>query len=144
VNRGIMTQNAFIGKTQAPTEPELLAALGSAKPIWDQLLNQLEREHGANTREWKCYSPKAGWSLRLKRKARTIVWLGPRKDSFLVAFILSDKALQSARATKLPARILRAIATAPRYPEGNGVRFVMKTARDISAAKALAGIKVAN
>jgi hypothetical protein len=97
-----MSANAFIGKLAAPTNHELATALGVAKPVWDQLLAELAGELGVNLHEWNSYSPKAGWSLRVKRKARTIVWLGPREDAFIAAFILGDKAVRSACATKLP------------------------------------------
>ena len=94
--------------------------------------------------EWNCYSPKAGWSLRVKRKARTIVWLGPREGSFIAAFILGDKAMQAARASKLPKRIVKVIDEASKYPEGTGFRVPMKTPKDIPVVKALAAIKIAN
>jgi hypothetical protein len=108
------------------------------------LLADLEREFGVNVREWNSYSPKAGWSLRLKRKARTIVWLGPREDSFIAAFILGDKAMRAARAAKLPQRIVKIMNEAPKYPEGTGVRIALKTPKDLAAVKTLAAIKLAN
>jgi hypothetical protein len=139
-----MSQNAFIGKVKKPTDGELTAALGPARTTWDQLLAELDREYGANVLEWNSYSPKAGWSLRVKRKARTIVWLGPRKGSFFAAFILGDKAMQAALAGKLPQRIVKIMNEAPKYPEGTGVRIPVKTLKDIAAVGVLAAIKLAN
>jgi hypothetical protein len=139
-----MTPNAFIGKLTVPTDPELATALGNAKSVWDQLLAELEQDFGLKVREWKCYSPKTGWSMRVKRKERTIVWLGPHEGSFQVVYILGDKAMQAARATKFPARIVKAIAEAPKYMEGSGVRLTMKTPRDVPAVKRLAAIKIEN
>jgi hypothetical protein len=136
--------NAFIGKTTAPTDAELSAALGDARPAWDQLLAELAGELGVNVREWSSYSVKAGWSLRLKRKSRTIVWLGPRAGAFLVAFILGDKAMRAAKASKLPRRIVEIMNEAPKYPEGTGVRMVIKAVKDLAAIKTLAAIKLAN
>ena len=139
-----MSPNAFIGKAEQPTDEDLNAALGPAKATWDQLLDDLAREHGANVREWNSYSLKAGWSLRVKRKARTIVWLGPREGSFIAAFILGDQAMQAARAGKLPQRIVKILNEAPKYPEGTGVRITLKTPKDLAAVMALAAIKLAN
>jgi hypothetical protein len=139
-----MSPNAFIGKAEKPTDGELTAALGPARTTWDQLLAALAQEYGANIHEWNCYSPKAGWSLRVKRKARTIVWLGPREGSFMAAFILGDKAMQAARASKLPQRIVKIMNAAPKYPEGTGVRITLKTPKDLTAVKTLAAIKLAN
>ena len=139
-----MSPNAFIGKAKKPTDGELAAALGPTKAIWDQLLAELDREFGVNINEWNSYSPKAGWSLRVKRKARTIVWLGPREGCFIAAFILGDKAMRAARAGKLPQRIVKIMEEAPKYPEGAGVRLEVKAPKDIEAVKKLAAIKLAN
>ena len=139
-----MSPNEFIGKTKQPTDGELTAALGPARATWDQLLADLALEYGANVQEWNSYSPKAGWSLRVKRKARTIVWLGPRAGSFIAALILGDKAMRAARAGKLPQRIVKIMDAAPKYPEGTGVRITLKTPKDLAAVMALAAVKLAN
>ena len=139
-----MTPNAFIGKTEKPTDAELTAALGPARVVWDQLLEELDREFGVNVHEWNSYSPKAGWSLRVKRKARTIVWLGPRAGAFVAAFIFGDQAMRAARAGKLPQRIVKIMNEAPKYPEGTGIRIALKTPKDVTGIKMLAAIKIAN
>lgn len=134
-------QNAFLGKTTRPSDSDLGKALGRAKPLWDQLVAELASEHDVTTQEWKSYSAKLGWSLRLKRGTRTIVWLAPCAGCFQVLFTFGEKALTAIRQTALPARVRRALDEAPKYPEGTGVRFQITTAKDIAAVKALAGIK---
>ena len=114
--------NAFIGKSKKPTHAELAAALGPAKTAWDQLLTELEEDYGVNVHEWRCYSPKWGWSLRAKRKKRTIVWLSPHAGCFTVLFILGDKAMRAARQVRFPQRIVKVMKEAPKYPEGTGIR----------------------
>ena len=139
-----MRPNAFINHPNQPAERLLAAALGPAKAVWDQLLAELEKEHGVNIREWRCYSPKWGWSLRAKRKARTIVWLSPSEGCFTVLFILGDKAMKAARQVRFPQRIVKVMNEAPKYPEGTGVRLEVKSSRDIGSLKQLAAIKLAN
>jgi hypothetical protein len=139
-----MTTNAFINKPKQPTEPELAAALGPAKAVWNQLLTDLAQECEANIREWKCYSPKWGWTLRVKRKARTIVWLAPCPGYFQVAFIFGDKAMRAARQSKWPQRVIKVLDEAPKYPEGTGVRLQVKSSKDLGTLKKLAAIKLAN
>jgi Protein of unknown function (DUF3788) len=131
-------------RTKPPTNAELAAALGPAKATWDQLLADLAQEFGVNVHEWSSYSPKAGWSLRVKRKKRTVVWLGPRTRSFMAAFILGEKAMRAARQTKLPQRVVKVLDEAPKYPEGTGVRLGVKTPKDVETVKRLAAIKLAN
>lgn len=135
-------QNPFVGKTTRPSDADLEKALGRAKPLWDQLVAELASEHDVTNREWKSYSPKNGWSLRLMRGNRTIVWLAPYAGAFQVLFILGEKALTAIREAALPARVLRTLDEAPKYPEGTGLRFEIKTADDIAAVKTLAAIKL--
>jgi hypothetical protein len=139
-----MPANAFINKPGSPTEAELAAALGPAKAAWDQLLTDLAQELDVNVHEWKCHSPKWGWSLRVKRKARTIVWLSPSESCFTVLFILGDKAVRAARQSKLPQRIVEALDAAPKYPEGTGIRLQVNSSRTVGTLKKLAAIKLAN
>ncbi len=134
--------NAFLGKSTRPSDSDLQRALGRAKPLWDELIGRLASEQDVSNQEWKSYSAKSGWALRLKRGQRTILWLTPSDGLFQVLFILSDKALGDAREERLPARVLRMLDEAPRYPEGTGVRLCIKAARDMPVVMKLAEIKV--
>jgi hypothetical protein len=135
-----MSPNAFIGRTKPPTDEELSTELGAARALWDELLTEL----ALPIQEWNSYSPKAGWSLKLKLKKRTIVYLAPCHGSFRVAFVLGDKAMEAARQVKLPKAVLKIIDEAPHYPEGTGVRLEIAARKDLAAVKKLAEVKLAN
>ena len=135
-----MSPNAFIGRTKPPTDEELSTELGAARALWDELLTEL----ALPIQEWNSYSPKAGWSLKLKLKKRTIVYLAPCHGSFRVAFVLGDKAMEAARQLKLPKAVLKIIDEAPRYAEGTGVRLEIRARKDLAAVKKLAAVKLAN
>jgi hypothetical protein len=137
--------NAFIGKTEPPSPEELAGVLGPSEMPWNEFVEWMAAELGVTTREWKGVNPKKyGWTLRLKIKARNIVYLGPSTGCFQVAFVLGDRALKAARETRFPASVTQAIAEAPHYPEGMGLRLVVKSAKDLPAIRRLAEIKVAN
>lgn len=138
-----MLPNAFIGKSHPPADAELAEALGPAKTLWDRLLANLADELQLTVQEWNSYSPKAGWSLRLKHKDRNIVYLGPCKGAFRVAFVLGDKAVAAARQSDLPPGMIKTISEAKRYPEGTAVRIEIMKAKDIATVTKLAGIKLA-
>jgi hypothetical protein len=139
-----VSPNAFIGKAKKPTDAELATALGPAKAIWDQLLADLADECGIVDQEWNSYSPKAGWSLRLKHEQRNIVYLSPRQGCFLASFALGDKAMQAARQCKFSPTVIKIINEAKKYAEGTGVRLQVKAPKDIESVKKLAAIKLAN
>lgn len=139
-----MLPNAFINQTEKPTDDELSAALGPSRALWDQLLAELAGELDVTIQEWNSYSPKAGWSLRLKREKRTILYLSPCRGSFRAAFALGDKAVEAARRRRLPKRVIRIIDEAKRYAEGTGVRIDVNRPPDIALVKKLAVLKLEN
>ncbi len=141
---GATPANAFVGWTAKPSDTDVEKALGPAKAVWDRLLAELATEDGVTIQEWTSYSPKAGWSLRLKRGKRTIVWLSACEGCFRVMFILGEKALVAARGSGLSATGQRALDEAVKYPEGTGVRLLVKAAKDIPTIRKLAVAKLEN
>ena len=138
-------RNAFLGKKQQPSAEELASALGPAAGLWNELVEWMAANVGAAVQEWKgVYVDKYGWSLTLKLKKRTIVYLAPCTGCFRAAFTLSKKAVQAARAARLPKRVREALEEAPRYPEGTGLRLMVKKAADLGPIRKLAEIKSAN
>jgi Protein of unknown function (DUF3788) len=137
--------NAFVGKKTVPTEKELATVLGDTKPIWDQLITCLHSEEfKVRDGEWKCPAPKYGWSLRLKRARRNIVYLIPQTERFSVAFALGKNAVNAAKASDLPDEIKRLIDSSPVYPEGTGVRFEVRSLEDVATVVKLARLKLEN
>lgn len=137
--------NAFIRKKEKPSPEELSSALGPSAKAWSEFVAWMASTLGVATQEWKgvCVS-KYGWALRLKLKARNIVYLAPCNGCFRVAFVLGDRAIEAAKAAHFPVAVAKAIVEAPHYPEGTGLRLVVKTARDLAAIRKLAAIKLAN
>jgi hypothetical protein len=140
----MMLPNAFINQTEKPTDDELSAALGPTRALWGQLLAELAGELDVTIQEWNSYSPKAGWSLRLKREKRTILYLSPCRGSFRAAFALGDKAVEAARRSRLPKRVIRIIDEAKRYAEGTGVRIDVNRPPDVALVRKLAVLKLEN
>jgi hypothetical protein len=133
--------NAFIGETKPPSSRALHAMLGPSAAGWSELIAWLTQK-GIECDNWSSVSPKYGWSLRPLLKKRTILWMGPCKDCFRVSFALSDKAVATALASKLPKALHEQIASARRYAEGTPVRLVVKSARDLAPVRALVEIKL--
>jgi hypothetical protein len=135
--------NAFTGRTKAPTDRDVAAALGDAKPVWDSIVAGMAEELGLD-REWKTYGVKFGWALRLKKGKRNIVHIGPCEGSFTVLFILGERALSAARASGRSRAWAKLLDDAPHYPEGTGIRLDVRSAKDVAVVKKLAKIKLDN
>jgi len=138
-----MLPNRFIGKRTKPSDRELSDVLGPARALWDRLLAELSAEQKITGQEWSSYSPKAGWSLKVKLGSRTILYLSPHKSSFGASFALGEAAVKAALNSGLPAPTLKIIRQAKRYAEGTGVRLEVMSAKDINTVVKLAAAKLA-
>jgi hypothetical protein len=137
--------NAFVGKANQPSDTEVASVLGPAAPLWSELIEEVSSDGGSLTQEWKgIVVHKYGWSLRLKQKSRNIIFMSPCHNCFRVAFTLSDKAVAAAKEAHLPKAVSHALATAPRYPEGTGLRLTVNRPADLPAIRKIARIKLAN
>lgn len=139
-----MNPNAFIGRAKPPRDADLAAALGGAKPLWDEIVVAMAGELGLAPSDWKNYGPKHGWALKLQRGKRTIVHLAPCTGSVHVVFILGERAVAAARAARLGATATKLLDAAPRYPEGTGVRIDLTRPRQLPLVRKLARIKLEN
>jgi hypothetical protein len=135
--------SVFDDKHTPPTPASLHDALGKAASAWTILKDAVSQDCAPVQEEWGFAGAQFGWSLRLKRGKRVIVYLTPCKGHFLASFALGDKACAAASAARLPARILDLIARAPKYAEGRGVRIPVRTERDTAAVRSLVAIKLA-
>jgi hypothetical protein len=101
-------------------------------------------KQGAVEQEWKSSSAKYGWSLLLKKKKRTILYIGPCDGCFRASLVLGDRAVAAARQSDLSSSALKLLDEAPRYAEGTGLRLIVKSLKDLPTIRKLALIKLAN
>lgn len=139
-----MLTNAFVGKAQKPSEAEVATELGSTKAFWDRLLTTLAKQYDSGVQEWSSYSRKAGWSLKVKHKERTILYLTPSRGCFMASFALGEKAVDAARNADLPSRAVNVIKQAKKYAEGTAVRIEVHGTKDLAVVEKLAAIKLKN
>ena len=137
-----------LGRLDDPGEessPESIQGLlGSSSPLWFDLVEYLADRYPPITEEWAFPGQKYGWSLRLVRRKRRIVYMTPQKEQFTVGVVLGDRAVAAANKSSLPATILEEINGARRYAEGRGVRIEVTSAEDLRAIKLLADNKMAD
>lgn len=135
------TFSAFAHAAHSPTASDLRAALGPAYQSWIRLIALVAARVSPLTPAWRFGGAKYGWSLRLLRKDRVILYMTPREHAFLVSFALGEKAVAAAKAAGLAATVLKAIDAAPRYAEGRGVRVPVRGRAPLTALARLAQIK---
>ncbi len=139
-----MALSIFDDKSAAPSDTALAEALGRTSKLWNDLKVALYTQYDPLTEKWGFAGAKWGWSMGLKHKKRTVLYLTPCKRHFLVGFALGEKAVKVAHLSDLPREVLDIIDAAPRYAEGRGVRLEVRYKKDVAAVLKIAAIKMAS
>ena len=137
-----MSLSTFADKARHPTDDELRAALGPAATAWQDLVARVGRTGSPLTEEWNFASAKFGWSMRLKSGDRILLYLIPQTGQFLAGIVLGPKAVAAAQDAGLPAAVLEAIAAAPRFAEGTGVRLPVADKKSVPPILKLLALKL--
>lgn len=135
--------SVFGDKSACPTRTDLQHALGPAGALWDDLVAHIGQAYGPIGEQWSFSGARFGWSLRLKKGDRIILYLIPQAGRFLAGIVLGAKAVAAAQDADLPSSILRAIAEAPKYAEGTGLRLPVAAPSDLQPIQQLAAFKMA-
>ena len=75
-----------------------------------RLRRQAQSRRNEGKSEWGFAGNNAGWGLRLRRPARTVLYMTPCKGYFLASFALGEKAVKAAHDSDLPPSILEIIS----------------------------------
>lgn len=137
-----MALSAFDDEVGPPDAGELAAMLGRASRLWDELVRRMAETYPPVTEAWNHGGDKFGWSLRLKRKDRNLLYMTPQMGQFLLGVVLGEPASERAREERAPDAVLEVIEAAPRYGEGRGIRIPVRTEDDLAVALALAALKL--
>jgi hypothetical protein len=137
-----MALSVFDDASHQPEPDELGTTLGHAAQLWDDLVAHVGSAYPPVTQHWNFAGAKYGWSLRLKRKDRVVLYMTPQSGSFLLGVVLGEKAAKAAHEAGAPGAVLALIDGAPRYAEGRGIRLTVTNGSDLAAAKALAELKM--
>jgi hypothetical protein len=137
-----MALSALEDKSHPPEPGELETVLGTSAEIWQQLVAHVSATYPPITELWSFTAAKYGWSLRLKRKERVLLYMTPQAGQFLLGVVLGDKAAKAAHDAGAPEAVLALIDSAPRYAEGRGIRMPITTRADLDVAQTLTALKV--
>ncbi len=139
-----MALSAFDDKSKKPQASDLKRALSRTSAHWDNLITHIAAEYPPLDKTWNFSGANWGWSLRLKQKKRTVLYMTPRRGYFLVGLVLGEEAVKAAHGSTLPDSVLTVIDGAKKYAEGRAVRIEIRNKKDLENAKKLSSIKMAN
>ncbi|TAK58274.1 MAG: DUF3788 family protein [Bacteroidetes bacterium] len=137
-----METSIFTNKSVVPDNASLAGALGSSFKYWVTIKQHVEETYGECVEEWKFYSQKSGWTLKLLHKKRNFFFFTPLKNYFRLGFVFGDKAVAEIERSDLPKSIIDELVNAKKYAEGRGVRIEVKTKKDVAIVKKLVEVKM--
>jgi len=108
------------------------------------LLSEISERLNPLSVDWGYSGKKWGWTLRLKQKKRTILYMTPRGDHFVAGFALGQKAVDAAHASDISQSRLDMIDGSQKYAEGRAVRIDVRVADDVRDVIKIAAIKMGN
>ncbi len=133
---------SFFDDPAAPPAPDAVArALGASAAFWTGLLEHVHRTVPEARERWHNAGVRYGWTLRIEKGDRTLLYLTPQEGAILVGLVLGERAALAAEQATLPGRAATALRAAPKYAEGRGIRIPVSSSADVAAVEALLPFK---
>lgn len=136
-----MALSAFDDPARSPAPAAVGRCLGEVAPLWAELVAHVAGTCPPVDEVWNFAGAKFGWSLRLKRADRILVYLTPQDGRFLVGLVLGEKAVAEAAKKGFPPDVLALLDAAPRYAEGRGIRLTIAPGDDLETVRQLVELK---
>ena len=136
--------DTFIGfpdKATPPTDATLKHLLGASWRLWVSFRDDILNAYPDLLEEWKFPGAKYGWNYRIRDQKRVTVYFIPLKGEFQVAFVFSEKSVNTVMGSNVSQAIKDALLAAPVYPEGRGFRLTVENENILSDLKKLIDIK---
>ncbi len=138
-----MALSIFEDPDHQPDEQDLEKALSERIAVWNKLHEHLEETYPQIAETWS-FTKNWGWNARIKSKKRTVLYLTPREEHFIVGFVYGGKATDAALNSGLPENIKEIIRSAKVYAEGRGFRVEVLDAKMFEILVLLVQIKMAH
>ena len=139
-----MDHSIFMDKARTPTTEDLKRELGSKYELWSEIRQQVLQRYPEGKEEWNFPGRKYGWSFRIKDKKRAIVYLLPRKEAFMAAFVFGGKAFAAIKESGVSPGIIADLESARVYAEGRGIRIPVPDRSALGDIFTLIDIKLAH
>ena len=124
---------------EEPSQAEIAAILGDGAELIELFLHRNPELRP----EWKYYGPKHGWSLKLFRGKRNMCFVGAEPGAVAMGFVLGNRAFELLQNSEPRPEVKRVADSARQYPEGWGLRFILRDEADLDDVQQVLGIKQA-
>jgi len=136
-----MATSIFDNKAVTPTDEMVSFAIVDTKSLWDMLKSHIAKNYQGLVSEWKMYSKKAGWSLVFKKGKRTLFYFVPCENHFIIAFVLGEKAVETALHSPMSEKAKAEISDADVCALGHSFFIYVRDEQDLLDVTMLLNIK---
>ena len=126
------------GESKPPSSRELATLLAASHTAF----LALTQRGSAFTCEWKRYSKKSPWVLKVSQGDRTLLYANPMVGAFEVTVVIGERAAQAALAGRVSKALHASIRAAKPYVEGRPVRVMVREQADLAGVEQLVAVKL--
>jgi hypothetical protein len=137
-----MPASIYTEKLVKPDETMLTYDLAATKIFLEKIAQFIESEYGDFKPEWKFYTKKSGWILKMVTKKRNVLFVVPCDKYFRVAFTFGAKASDLIFSSTLPVSVKKDLLETKVYAEGRTIQLDVKTKNDLDNILEMIRIKL--
>ena len=135
-----MPIGTFTNKENKPTMTEILVAIGSKRPLWENLTSFIADSYRLKS-DFAFYGKNYGWALRFRKAGKALLSLYPGQESFTAQIIVSQAQVEKALSSGLSKKVSKIIEDAHPYPEGRWLFLKVESEQDLNDVKQLLAVK---
>ena len=118
-----MMKPSFIEKDKRPSEKSLSDTLENSYSAFAELVNMTAQL----SQEWKFYSPKYGWNLKVFHKKKALFYLIPGAGQFTFGMALRENEKDLVLGSDVSEDLKTALAAGEKIMEGYPLKIIVKT-----------------
>jgi hypothetical protein len=130
----------FTDREHQPTMEEVFAAVGSSRPLWENLTWFIADNYRIQG-DFTFYGKNYGWAVRFRRGGKALLSLYPGQESFTVQIVIGQTQADKALSLSLSKKVSKILEDAHQFREGRWLFINVESAPDLSDVQQLLIVK---
>ena len=135
-----MAVGCFLDKTSTPAPEAVSAALGTAFPLWQALIQFIAETYQMTT-EFSYGGKNYGWNLWYRKSGKALVSLYPQSGSFVAQVVLGKEQVEKALGLELGEKVGRMLRETPQFHDGKWLFIPVENQTDLEDVQQLLLLK---
>ena len=132
----------LLNKSILPNDKLLKETLGKSYNLWVEIKKAIKNEIGIVSEEWKFYSAKSGWTMKMIFKKRNLFFFSPYQNYFLISFVFGKKGEELILNSNVDEKIKLELSKAVKYAEGKGAAVEVRSRKNVNDVIEMVRIKI--